>query len=545
MTDNKEKDVTPNIKYNITESFSRIADEQEVDFQSAYMNNKIKKIKKKKEKQNISGIPEFDILTNTNVPEKEPSKDTPAESKHNTSIPFLSMHYWKQLLFGKTVEDFTSDEYEGGDNIDEPDSKNLNIRKKIVRAINKVYNTVNKFNDTIARKTLNGLSKNTATDEDVKIWRNQIALIESAIVSIWMVYNWYFLMFYAKPNDIKVMEFSRAKLSEWSNHNDFIKIVLYLFEFAIWFPEKLDHFLMQTFPSITSWFLNGTCQFLFIYIICVILTKNFAVAFKNFFIDLLTDATSNFLINIMFAIVFVMFFVSMFTINFVGEVSHDTKEMMSYISAFMNPIGSFFKWFLRFLITIIVSVPMGAVICGLYFITYSLFGIYIYGGIRWGWSSSRLDIDEYIRNAHAGFQEEDMCNRGGFMNFFYSILRFIFNVMQYMKEHILKLAFLFIFFSSTITMFEKFSATMQNRHIIIFFNIIITIALTVIVGVSVVEYNRVLNIQASPAMSTEASHHPSTNIDFTKILKETVRKNTVAQPEVFLKTHHNIAPSME
>ena len=547
MTNNKEKYVMPNTD-NITESFSSINDEQGNDFQTAHMMNKIKKIKKKKHNQNISGVEEFDVLTNTDVPNKEQVNDTNPQTTHKPHTNILSMQYWKQLFFGKTVEGatnyFTNDEYEGGDNLKEPNSKPLNIRQKIIRAINTIYDTVNAINHKIASKTLNSISKNTATDEDIKIARNQIALLESAIVSIWMVYNWYFLMFYAKPNDIKVMEFSREKLAEWANNNELVSVIIYLFEFAIWFPEKLDHFLLQTFPSYTSWLLNGTCQFLFIYVICVILTKNFAITFKNFFIDLLTDATGNFLINIMFAIVLILFFVSMFTIKFVGEFSHDTKEVISVLGSFMNPIGSFFKWFLRFLITIIVSVPMGAVICGLYFITYSLFGVYIYGGIKWGWSSSRLDIDEYIRNAHAGFQEEDMCNNGGFMNFILSILKIIFNVMQYVKEHILKLAFLVIFFQSTVTMFNNLSITMQNRHIFIFFNILITIALTVIVGVSIVEYNRLLNVQSSPTISTESTT-PSTNIDFTKVFKEAVRNNTVAQPEVFLTTNHNIETSMK
>ena len=230
----------------------------------------------------------------------------------------------------------------------------------------------------------------------------------------------------------------------------------------------------------------------------------------------------------------------MFTLNFIGEVKHDAEEVVSIVNAISNPIGSFFKLFFRFLITIIISVPMGAVICGLYLIIYSFFGVYIYGGISWGWSSARKDIDEHLRNANAGFQEEDMCNSGGFMAFILSILRVIFKIMDYVKEHLLKAIFFVIFFNSSITMTNNFSNKMQNRSLLIFFNIIITMAIAIMVWVSIVNY---IN-HDSPATESPSVTPPATPVTpEVNIIKQAIIANSTPQPEIFLKTDTNIALS--
>lgn len=532
--------------HNVQTSFSSIIDEPADDFQSAHMIQKIKKIRKKKQKQNITGMAEFDVLTNT------PSSQTPivhartsarpdTSSSADSSPSMFSVEYWKQRVFGKTVEGaknyFEDSEYEGRDNLKEPESKSSKVKLTIIRGINSVYDAMNSINQTIAAGIVNGISVNTATDKDIAIVRNQIALLESAVVSSWMVYNWYYLMRYAKDNGTEIPAFSRTQLLKKFD-GGVGKLLLYLFEFAMWFPEKLDQLLLQWIPNATSWFLNGTCLFLLIYALCLIWTKNFAIAFKNFFIDLLTDATGNTLINIMFAIVFVLFIVSIFTLNFIGEVKHDAAEVVSIVNAIVNPIGSFFKLFFRFLITIIISVPMGAVICGLYLIIYSFFGVYIYGGVNWAWSSARKDIDEHLRNAKAGFEEEDMCNSGGLMAFILAILRFLFKIVDYVKEHLLKAVFFVIFFQSSMSMANNFSNGMQNRSLFIFFNIIITIALAVLVWVSIVTYvKHDAGATEPPSVTPPATPPVPPEAD---IIKQAIIANSTPQPEMFLSVPANI-----
>lgn len=323
----------------------------------------------------------------------------------------------------------------------------------------------------------------TITD-DIALVRNSIVLLETATLSVWVVYNWYFLMFYAPDNDIHIPKFSRFELLKQSNKSNSYssvpglkKMILYLFEFAIWFPEKLDGFLINnenffSFPGLTKHLLNGDSKFILVYLISFYCIKKFAISFKNFFIDLLTNATGNKLINLMFAIVLILFFVSAFTFSFVGDMEADTNIMFSFVSGMLNPIGTFIVWLIRFFITITISVPMGAIICGLYLIIYSLFGRFIYG-----FSTSLEDINDHIKTNIAQFENKDMCNTGSLWNIFYFILRFSFKIMEFIKNNILTIAYFLIFVYTTITMITNLSSQMNNKEILIFLIVCITISI--------------------------------------------------------------------
>ena len=327
-------------------------------------------------------------------------------------------------------------------------------------------------------------SMNKTITDDIALVRNSIVLLETAALSVWVVYNWYFLMFYAPDNDIHIPKFSRFELLKQSNKSNSYssvpglkKMILYLFEFAIWFPEKLDGFLINnenffSFPGLTKHLLNGDSKFILIYLISFYCIKKFAISFKNFFIDLLTNTTGNKLINIMFAIVLILFFVSAFTFSFVGDMEADTNIMFSFVSGMLNPIGTFIVWLIRFFITITISVPMGAIICGLYLIIYSLFGRFIYG-----FSTSLEDINDHIKTNIAQFENKDMCNTGSLWNMFYFILRFLFKIMEFIKNNILTIAYFLIFVYTTITMITNLSSQMNNKEILIFLIVCITISI--------------------------------------------------------------------
>ena len=179
MLGNTEKHTIQNVQT----SFSSIIDEPVDDFQSAHMIQKIKKIRKKKQKQNITGMADFDVLTNT------PSSKTPivhattsARQDSDSSPSMFSVEYWKQRMFGKTIEGaknyFEDSEYEGRDNLKEPEGKSSNVKAKIIRAINSVYNAINSVNQTLASGIVYGISVHSATDKDNAIVRNQIALLD-------------------------------------------------------------------------------------------------------------------------------------------------------------------------------------------------------------------------------------------------------------------------------------------------------------------------------------------------------------------------------
>ena len=445
---------------NITDAFSSIPDEDLDDFQSADMIQKIKKMKKKKQKtnQNITGMADFEVLTNTHMTERDhTSTNSPPSSTKQSSI--FSIQYVKDLIYGKTIEGaenyFTEDEYEGRDKI-RSDINLYDPKKFLLQGIETIYNGAHSVNNYIARGAMNILSNKDAQDnkQDVQIIQDTILSAELILLTYYITYNWYFLIYYARENDIIIPEFSRANVEEFtSNHS--LEIFYYLFEFALWFPEKLDNILLHQLPKYTSTYLNGACQFLILYALCYQTTSNFASTFKRFFVDLLTDATGNTYINLMFAIICILIIISTFSFKMTPT------GIMSAINSMFHPIWSFTKFIIRFFVTMVISVPAGAIICGIYLIIYSFFGRFMYT------KTTREDIDEFINYSKSTIEEVDMCNTGGFMSWVLWILRMVYTSAVFVKDNIQRIMYTLFWFSTTIFMMNSFSVGMQNKIIFI------------------------------------------------------------------------------
>jgi hypothetical protein len=74
---------------------------------------------------------------------------------------------------------------------------------------------------------------------------------------------------------------------------------------------------------------------------------------------------------------------------------------------------------------------------------------------------------------------------------------------------------------------------MQNRSLLIFFNIIITMALAILVWVSIVNY---INHDANATTSPSVTPHVTPVANEANIIKEAIIANSTPQPEIFLNT---------
>ena len=489
-------------------SFSNNKINENDDFQSAHMIHKLKKIKKKKMKNNYNKVKELDILTNDkpipNVTEK-PIND----NKHLSTIQHI-----KQLIIGTPpiVEKFEDHEYEGGGTRKEmkPNKLQINMKDKI----EELYDFINYYNTYLAKWLLyigaeefandffdtaidTAIDINDITvditgesddakkikkknkespkwlinthnnDPDVMIVRSAIVWLECAFISSFMVYNWYFAIYFANDprTNTDIPSFSKDALLEWSkdehgNTGAFIGTFVYIFEFAFWFPEMLDWILLKIVPK-TSGYLNGTCNFLLLYFICLYCTKNFAHNFKDFFQDLFTNPTGNMLINFMVLIVLIVFFHSMFTLKSSGNIVADVNSAISFTNG--GWLFSLLKFIFRFIITFFVSVPMGAIGCGLYLIYMSFFAMR-----TWGNKETYESIDDHVLNTKAGFEEIDLCNSSNMLGILYAVLKFIFKGLEYFKEHLLKIVYTGLLIYITISFTTSLSSIVPNRMPLIF-----------------------------------------------------------------------------
>jgi len=322
-----------------------------------------------------------------------------------------------------------------------------------------------------------------------------------------MVYNWYFAIYFAKDKGIHIPSFSADALREhWRNENtkeenSVIKIFLWFFEFALWFPEKLNWLLVDILPT-TSGLLNGTCNFLFLYFVCLYCVKYFAITFKNFF-DAIFKIDKGFPTNpILLSMLMIIF--GLFIVSLTKEPKLQKDESGGVASAIINAgtaagkggvIDKFFRgiWhILHLIIVVVVCVPAGAIASGLYLIYMSFFSRLTLG--NWDVTDvlfsmeSINEIDKHIRSSKAGFEETDLCNSNTFLSFLYSFLSIIFNFLDYFKTHLLKIIYTIMLAIITVNMSTNISSLAPNKLPLNFFAAAISIAGIVMVITSIIRY---------------------------------------------------------
>jgi signal transduction histidine kinase len=281
-----------------------------------------------------------------------------------------------------------------------------------------------------------------ASQSDIDLIQKYIGWFEAVLLSSYAVYNWYFLMFYLErgagnnddDND-KRFRFSTKYLDDLYHErippNPNISsgtafLLLFLFEFPIFFPEMLDKFLFDVVPKNSKKILNGAFCFIILFYLITYIFIKFFNQFMQFYIDYLSGNLKNPLIGIVLAIMIVLYLLSLgkffspvksqadtliaemgvaFTNKFgkAGKAADETaKDAARYalteakLKNEANKIASsakkynvfsilnfiLFTVLARLLVIIFIGVPVAALFIGLYIVIYSFFGIFIYGEVR-------------------------------------------------------------------------------------------------------------------------------------------------------------------
>ena len=98
------------------------------------------------------------------------------------------------------------------------------------------------------------------------------------------------------------------------------------------------------------------------------------------------------------------------------------------------------------------------------------------------------DIDDHIKSNIASFQDKDMCNTGSLWNMFYSIIRTLFKITEFIKNNILTIAYFLIFLYTTFTLITNLSSQMNNKEILIFLIVCITISISIQLFIKLKKY---------------------------------------------------------
>ncbi len=430
-----------NIK-NVKKEFSDSINIDEHTFQTMHMENKLKKIKRRKKvKNNFKNMETFETLQNTfENDEKKKAKNDNIESFNN-------------IVEGLNIDindTENRDTYEGHDDVDEPESTSFDWKKELKKAINYLYDTSQEKIHTLSDKITDALSNGKATEKDRIILYNFISTIIAALASYPVSYNWYFLMFYLQDmTDVSLPHLSVEQLKNDTTITDpeqlkekwyvgMLSLFLWFYEFALIFPANLDWFLTIFLPPVVNNFLDGKVKFIVLFFTIFTIIRTALSKIKDFFISIIDESSGNWIINVMLAIVFLMFFVS-----FVRSLM-EPGVRQSYENAWfiLLPI-----LFIRFIVIIILSVPFAGALCFLYLFFYSFFATILYKPKGDSFYDLYSKISYHINNSKID-KPPRSCDGE---SLFSKLLRIIVNIVGVFKDNVLEILIILIcisFFNS-------------------------------------------------------------------------------------------------
>jgi len=351
-------------------------------------------------------------------------------------------------------------------NASENKNENKNEKKNENRKENKKENKNEKKNEKKNENNKKPVDKNDPENDEKLVYR-YICFIEAVIFSSFVVNNWYYLMFFNRSllekeeeekkidseipetetetptqddeviakgfedekgsekkitggddqptggddqtvKGVKMFRFSVEYIKKLSNNsivNKFLKyIVLYFVEYALYFPQMLETFVIKIFPGFISKFMNQTLCYLVLFLIILNISYHFASGFKNFLIDTIKGNYENIIVGIMYMIVFVMYMID-FIMSFMppeeseNSDESDEKSKLAEMNKTYSKKGgklsvAFFALkiihglFIRLILVMGISVPFGGILCLFYFVFYSIFAMLFYSN----WDILRLKV---------------------------------------------------------------------------------------------------------------------------------------------------------
>jgi hypothetical protein len=403
-------DEYPKVKKGVSEIF-RQNDTAVDNFQLENMRHKMKRIKeaKKKKSTNYKKIETLEILDND-----------PAITK---SPPY--------------TEGFEPGEYEGHDTVNEPSGGGLSLNIKA--DIESAYKWFISSNTYIAQYISTALSGGRSTENDVNEIQNYIAWLESALVGSYIVYNWYFLMYYATENSIELIKITRA---DFRSSNIVLNEIMTFFEYLILFPEMMNWLIVDIIPAKIGVYLSGPIKFSLLYVILLYCVKNFAPVIKDILVESFTfNKNSTGITSYMVALLVIVYIYA-----FIDETKRNPLPLTAVKIGMM-----FFYNLIRLTLSILGCIYTGGIILSAYLLLYSFFAIWWYGG-------GKITFD--MLDLHATRPSPiqlNPCEDNWFIRILKLLFLFITGMFTTIKKHLFLIVLFCIVLFSSSSLYSKLS----------------------------------------------------------------------------------------
>ena len=375
------------------------------NFQTINMIYKIKKIKKNK-KPKLENYKNIETLKNIHDETIIEDNVTPIIEGLQGRVSVDDPNF-----LGLPDEDF--------DGIDVPSKRVADDpRQRLIDNIDYIYARIDKFNYYNAYIFARAFSGKKPEKNDVNVLKKYIGWFETILISYFACYNWFFIMFYRYNHNDKVDEELLGKRfktpildtyrlqNESFNRVDFwgmiYKFINYFFIYCLMFVEYLQNIMMEKIPNMSKMIFNLKGCFVLIFFIMLYFFQYFTTWLYGFLKDVISGNTNNLTVGLMYFVLILGYFFGTYNYGYVVKTPGYTFH--SFTDTFMGMPFTFITGFMRFIFIMLISVPVGAVLCVFYIVYQSLFGILFnvslleFLGVAIEYKGIFQRINEYIKD---------------------------------------------------------------------------------------------------------------------------------------------------
>jgi hypothetical protein len=459
-------------------------------FQVINMNYKLKRIKNKKqrEKNNYKNIQPLKTLDNTLNPEPSGLE------------PFNTINMKKDVVEGFKDSDY--DGLDNVNDLRDKAAAS-DPREKLIELINKLYDGANKINRIIASRIVRAITNNNPSDlqlsndlnsklqiavdqhggakavnsltkgnqdafwnkvaqtfnantgsglngtkcsgqwailNNTDVIRHNMVWTEAALLSCFVSYNLFFIMFYKDVENIKLFEITTDGAKEAALSMPFLYFLLFFFEYSIFFPEMLNKLLTSVVPNITKNLFNATLIFAVLFISLIFFFKYLGVKFKDFLINGIRGKLG-WVGKVLMGIIAILW---------ISQVLKDGKDKFldtplktGIPASNLDKVLFLINRILRGIAALIFGVPMGILLMILYIIGYVFLAVFIYKGAD---IKIYKRMDAYIRGAKSE-HIFGICENPSIFDYVYeySGIKLIMQFVDHFHDFIYPVAFMIIF----------------------------------------------------------------------------------------------------
>jgi len=399
------------------------------DFQTMNMIYKMKKIKKNKKavgvKRNMQNIPPFEVLDNLTGSSQGHSAGANGEQGSPTQEGFGNK---RVVIEGvdDTLEGILPGDWDGLDTVISDPTKPAHLAMYDLSGfINEIYKMIITFNCVLALKIANGvdggkenisqafMAKNHMIDvnlshtkfgqsinnapivdgtsgisQDIIDDANQLYLyicyLEALIAAYYFAMVWYYVMFYCfiegSPHKTFFDAISLQKLR--ANNSAIAMIFLFIFEYSLVIFDHYRWILMDIIPYYGSVAVNKPLCFILLFLFLYYFNTYIVSYLRGFILDLLSSNYNNKLLDLLYVVIIVEYIannVSKYK-NKMSTAATPTAKAEMFMETYANYLTAnpamqilfFLKEVLRIGIILLISVPVGALLCVVHFLWISI-----------------------------------------------------------------------------------------------------------------------------------------------------------------------------